>query len=119
MDTESAVDLRLTLIIFPDNTELDDALRDLHYSECFFVCRVFFEERGQAGSQLVQCLFIIKSRSGVIFNTLRGQYTCSNSGSEGRTIVDLGGRWSEGKKRKSLGIHRVKSGGSYMFPERP
>jgi hypothetical protein len=46
----------LTLVIFPDDTELDDSLRNLNDSESFSVRRVLFKESTQAGSQLVQGL---------------------------------------------------------------
>jgi hypothetical protein len=54
LDTISAVDLGLELVIFPDDTELDDPLRDRNDLESFLVFRVFFEKRGmfEGGGQL-------------------------------------------------------------------
>lgn len=44
MDTIAAVDLWLSLIILPDDAELDDALRDGHNLEGGLVFGVLFEE---------------------------------------------------------------------------
>lgn len=45
LDTETAVDLRTTLIVFPDNAELENAFGNLDDLERFFVLRVGSEER--------------------------------------------------------------------------
>jgi hypothetical protein len=43
LDAISAVYLGLKLVIFPDDTELDDPLRDRNDLESFLVFRVLFE----------------------------------------------------------------------------
>jgi hypothetical protein len=54
LDAISAVDLGLKLVIFPDDTELDDPLGNRNDLESFLVFRVLFEERGmlEGGGQL-------------------------------------------------------------------
>jgi len=54
LDAISAVDLGLKLVIFPDDTELDDPLWNGNDLESFLVFRVLFEERGvfEGGGQL-------------------------------------------------------------------
>lgn len=44
LDTITAVDLRLKLVVFPDYAELDDTLRDGNDLEGGFIGRVLFEE---------------------------------------------------------------------------
>jgi len=58
LDAISAVDLGLKLVIFPDDTELDDPLRNRNDLERFLVLRVLFEERGvfEGGGQLWDAL---------------------------------------------------------------
>ena len=53
---EPAIELCFILIIFPNNTELDNMLGDLHYGEFFFVYKVFLDERS---SRLVQLGLLI------------------------------------------------------------
>jgi hypothetical protein len=54
LDAISAVDLGLKLVIFPDDTELDDPLGNRNDMEGFLVFRVLFEKRGifEGGGQL-------------------------------------------------------------------
>jgi hypothetical protein len=54
LDAISAVDLGLELVIFPDDTELDDPLGNRNDLESLLVLRVLFEERGifKGGGQL-------------------------------------------------------------------
>ena len=85
LNTIATVHLGLTLVIFPDHTKLDDSLRDLNDSEGFVVGWVLFEERTQAGSQLVQCLYIYVNTDNMACS-IRAR-TCSNSGSEAATMV--------------------------------
>ena len=46
LHTVGAVDLWLKLVVFPDNTELDDTLWDGDDLQCGLVFRVLLEERG-------------------------------------------------------------------------
>lgn len=57
LNTEAAVDLRLTAVVFPNDTELNNTLRDLDDLEGLCVLRVFREERLQAFGKLVKCLW--------------------------------------------------------------
>jgi hypothetical protein len=54
LHTVTTVDLGLKLVIFPDDTELNDALWDGDYLQSFLVFRVLFEKRGmfEGGGQL-------------------------------------------------------------------
>lgn len=56
LNAESAIDLRNTFVVLPDDTELDDALRNLDDIKSFLVVRVGSQERLQALGKLVQCL---------------------------------------------------------------
>lgn len=57
LNTEAAVDLSLTAVVFPNDTELDNTLRDLNDLEGLCVLRVLREERLQAFGKLVKCLW--------------------------------------------------------------
>ena len=54
LDTISAVELELSLIVFPDHTELDDSLGDGDNLESSLVLRILLEESAvlQGRSQL-------------------------------------------------------------------
>jgi hypothetical protein len=54
LDAISAIDLRLELIIFPDDTELNDSLGNCDDLQSFLVLGVLFEKRGmfEGGGQL-------------------------------------------------------------------
>ena len=54
LDAISAVYLGLKLVIFPDDTELDDPLGNRNDLKSFLVFRVLFEKRGmfEGGGQL-------------------------------------------------------------------
>lgn len=54
LNTVSTVNLGLEFVIFPDNAELDDPLRNCGNMQGFFVFGMFFEERGmfEGGGQL-------------------------------------------------------------------
>jgi hypothetical protein len=56
LDTETAVNLGPALVIFPDNTELDDTLGNLDNLEGLLVFGVGSQERLQAHGELVQGL---------------------------------------------------------------
>jgi len=45
-----------TLVVLPDNTELQDTLRDLDYLQSFLVLGVGVQEWLQAGGEFVQSL---------------------------------------------------------------
>ncbi len=54
LDSVAAVDLDLVLVVFPDNSELDDALRDRNDLEGGLVFGMLFEEGAvfEGGDQL-------------------------------------------------------------------
>ena len=54
LDTVATVDLQLVLIILPDNTELDDALRDCGDLERNLIFWILLEKRGilKSGNKL-------------------------------------------------------------------
>ncbi len=52
LDSESTVDLRLALVVFPDDTELNDTFRDLDDVQCLLVCRVGLQKGNQALREL-------------------------------------------------------------------
>ena len=52
----AAVDMELALVIFPSNTELDDALGDLHDVECALVLGVGLDEGLDGLSELIERL---------------------------------------------------------------
>ena len=56
LNTESTVDLGVALVVFPDDTELENALRDLDDLKSLLVFRVRSQERLQTERQLIQSL---------------------------------------------------------------
>lgn len=56
LNSETAVDLRLALVVLPNDTELDDTLRDLNDIQSLLVFGVGSQERLQRESELVQSL---------------------------------------------------------------
>lgn len=56
MDTETVVDLRLALVVFPDNAELENTLGDLDDFECLCVFGIGGQEGLQAVGELVESL---------------------------------------------------------------
>lgn len=56
LNSVSAVDLYLALIVFPDDTELDDSLRDRDNLESGLVFRILLEKSGmfEGGDQLCE-----------------------------------------------------------------
>lgn len=87
LNTVAPVDLHVAGIVLPDNTELHDTLGNLRDSESLLVLRVPLEERSEGGRDLVEGLQSanesVKDKKEVRTGQ---QHTCSNSGSEGRTI---------------------------------
>jgi hypothetical protein len=51
----------LPFVVFPNDTELKDALRDLYDFESLLVFRVGLEERAQAGSEFIDGLLTVAS----------------------------------------------------------
>ena len=87
LDAESSVDLRLTLVVLPDNAELDDALGDLHNVERLLVfCSIDVRSGGHTIGDLRPHApgFAFKKGPRLSVSSVSA---CSNSGSEGRTIV--------------------------------
>ena len=56
LDTEATVDLNLTLVVLPDDTELDDALRDCGNLEGTLVLRVLLEQRAVLEGRCELCV---------------------------------------------------------------
>lgn len=56
LDAIAAVHLHVARVIFPDDTELQDALRDLRDGESLFVFRLPLEKRAESGSDFVEGL---------------------------------------------------------------
>lgn len=56
LDTETTVDLRNTLVVFPDDTELNDTLGDLDDVEGLLVLGVGGQEGLEGGGELVERL---------------------------------------------------------------
>ena len=56
LNTESAINLRDTVIIFPYDTELQDTLWDLYNLKCLLIIWVTFQEMSQTSLQLFESL---------------------------------------------------------------
>ena len=89
LDSVAAVDLDLVLVVFPDNSELDDALRDGDDLEGGLVFGVLFEEGAvfEGGDQLcrVSCQPCLGRQTDKVKQLgIIPLYACSNSGSWGR-----------------------------------
>lgn len=52
LDSITAVDLDLSLVVLPSDTELDNSFRDLGDGECLFVLGVLLEERLESRGDL-------------------------------------------------------------------
>jgi hypothetical protein len=89
LDSVAAVDLNLVLVVFPDNSELDDALRDGDDLEGGLVFGVLFKEGAvfEGGDQLcrVSCQPCPGRQTDKVKQLgIIPLYACSNSGSWGR-----------------------------------
>lgn len=82
LHSEPSVDLRLALVILPDNAELQDTLRDLNDLESLFICGVGCQEGPQALLELVAGLE-------------RPMNNLARVGSEETYLFEFGFKWED------------------------
>lgn len=93
LDAITAVDMWHALIVLPDDAKLDETLGDLDNVKCALILRVRLQERLECRSEFGQRLHAERKTLSKRVSQFRDRHallpvrqTCSNSGSEGRTI---------------------------------